>query len=47
MRQTLPGAGPGADHPSLSFTTGELAYEYIVQDENDLERYSGSPPLIA
>ena len=46
----IPGAGPGADHPSLSFTTGELAYEYIVQDENvwrmEIHNHasSGAPP---
>src|SRR5438874_8707605 len=30
----IPGAGPGADHPTISFATGELAYEYTAQDEN-------------
>jgi len=46
----IPGAGPGADHPTLSFRTGELAYEYIVQDENvwrmEIHNHasSGGPP---
>jgi len=32
--QPVLGPGPVADHPSISYRTGELAYEYSVEDEN-------------
>ena len=32
--QPVLGPGPVADHPSISYPTGELAYEYSVEDEN-------------
>jgi len=47
--EPIPGTGPGADHPTLSLS-GELAYEYTVQDENvwrmDLRNNAsnGTPP---
>ncbi|MBV9497832.1 MAG: PD40 domain-containing protein [Acidobacteriaceae bacterium] len=32
--QRVPGAGPGAWYPSVSLSGGELAYEYVDEEEN-------------
>ena len=30
----VPGTGPGADRPTVSLSTGEIAFEYALQNEN-------------